>query len=120
MKAYLFTCSQTCTQAQIQAVLNATQAIETWVAPFPQVAILVSKLDIQDLGAILRRRLPGVWFIVTETDQYSVDGWLPADFWEYVNNPYQAWSRRLFEQLAPPQQTAPKGLLSSIGAAKES
>ena len=119
MNAYLFTCSQAWTQGQIQSVLNSTQAIETWVAPFPHAAILVSKLDTQDLGAILRRRLPGVWFVVTEVNQYSVDGWLPADFWEYVNNPYQAWSRRLIEQLAPPQQGVSRGFLESVAAAKE-
>ena len=49
MKAYLFTYSLTCPQAQVHAVLNNTNAIHTWIAPFPYAAILVSNLTTQEL-----------------------------------------------------------------------
>ena len=100
MKSYLFTYSQACTQARAHAVLNDTQEVQTWVAPFPYAAILVSTLNIQDLTAILRSRLPGVWFMVTEMDHQTVDGWLPGNLWEYVNDPQKAWSRKLFRAIA--------------------
>ena len=101
MKSYLFTFSQPCTQTQAQAVLNDTEGVQTWVAPFPYSAILVSKLNTQDLSAILHDRLPNdVWFMVTEMDPQAVDGWLPGNLWEYVNDPHQAWSRQLFRTSA--------------------
>ena len=96
MKSYLFTYGQACTQAYAHAILDATQAIDTWVAPFPYAAILVSRLDVQDLASVLRGRLPDVWFMVTEVNPQSVNGWLPADLWLYVNNPYEAWSKKIF------------------------
>ncbi len=105
MKAYLFAYSQGWTQARVHAILNSTDAIKTWVAPFPYAAILVSELNAQDLGAVLHRRLSDAWFIVTEMNPRVVDGWLPGNLWEYVNDPGQAWSRKLFEQLPPPQPT---------------
>ncbi len=101
MRPYLFAYSQACPQAHAHAVLNDTQGVDTWVAPFPYAAILVSRLSTQDLSAILRERLPGVWFMVTEMSTQSVNGWLPGNLWEYVNNPQQAWRRRLFQGLVP-------------------
>ena len=96
MKSYLFTYSQACTQAYAHAILDATQAIDTWVAPFPYAAILVSRLDVHDLASVLRGRLPDVWFMVTEVNPQSVNGWLPGDLWLYVNNPYEAWTKKIF------------------------
>ena len=108
MKAYLFAYSQTCTQAQVHAFLNDTNAIKTWIAPFPYAAILVSDLSAQDLGAILHRRLSGAWFIVTEMDRQLVDGWLPGNLWTYVNEPEQVGSQKsLLELLSPPPPPSP-------------
>ena len=42
MKAYLLTYGQACTPSQMHYLLNDTQAIETWVAPFPYAAIVLS------------------------------------------------------------------------------
>ncbi len=104
MKSYLFTFSQPCTQAQAHAALNDTEGIQTWVAPFPYSAILVSRLNAQDLSAILRERLPNdVWFMVAEMDHQTVDGWLPGNLWEYVNDPQKAWSRQLIRTIADPK-----------------
>lgn len=105
MKAHLFTYSQACTQSQVHAVLNDTAGVKTWVAPFPYAAILISELSAADLGAVLRARLPGVWLLVTEVNARTVDGWLPKDLWEYVNNPVQAWTKDLFARLPPPEQS---------------
>lgn len=104
MDSYLLAHSQACTPAQVQFVLNDTQAVDTWVAPFPYAAILLSELSVRDLGAILHDRLPGVWFMVTEMRGHTVQGWLPQSLWEYVNAPQQARFRKLAEALAPPPQ----------------
>lgn len=107
MKAYLFAYSQAWPQTRVHAFLNDTNAIKTWVAPFPYAAILVSELNAQDLGAVLHRRLSDAWFIVTEMNAQAVDGWLPGNLWEYVREPEQAWTRDIFAHLPPPQQTQP-------------
>lgn len=99
MKAYLLAYSQACTPQQVQHQLNATRAVATWVTPFPFAAILVSDHSVNDLAAVLRDRLPGVWFMVTELRGDSVQGWLPKELWDYVNDPSQAWSRQLFAGL---------------------
>ena len=114
MKSYLLTYSQACTPTQVQYLLNDTQAIETWVTPFPYAAIILSKLNVHDLAAVIRNRLPGVWFMMNELNSDTVQGWLPADIWEYVNDPQQAWSRKLFATLAP----VPPGCGSSSLAAQ--
>ena len=114
MKAYLFAYGQALTQAQVHALLNQTNAIETWIAPFPSAAILVSDLSAQDLGAVLHRRLSDAWFIVTEINPGSVDGWLPENLWNCVNQPGQAWSQNLFENLPPPQQTRREPLVEAL------
>ena len=103
MKAYLFAYSQAWTQAEVHAILDDTQAIKTWIAPFPYAAILISNLNSRALGAVLHRRLSDAWFVVTELNPASVDGWLPSNLWNYVNQPGQAWSQNLFENL-PPQR----------------
>ena len=102
MKSYLLTYTQAGAPAHVQYVLSDTQAVETWVAPFPYAAILISNLNIQDLAAVLRDRLPGIWFMVTELKSDTVQGWLPGNLWEYVNNPQHAWSQNLFAGLAAP------------------
>lgn len=90
MNAYLLTYSQACTPTHVHQLLNDTPAVETWVTPFPYAAILISKLNVNDLAAVLRNRIPGVWFMVMELNRHSVQGWLPGNLWEYVNDPQQA------------------------------
>ena len=107
MKPYFFAYSAACPQEVVHAILNATDVIEDWVAPFPNSAILVSNRDPRELGAIIRRRMKGVWFVVTQIDGQLTDGWLPGDFWQYVNNPAEA---SLPEPLPQPPLTPPSGI----------
>ena len=104
MKPYLLTYSQACSPMQVQYLLDDSKAIETWVSPLPYSAIVVSKLGINDLGSVIRGRIPGVWFMLAELKSDTVQGWLPADLWDYVNNPYGVVSRNLFASIVP---TAP-------------
>ena len=82
-------------------VLNTTRVIRNWVSPFPYAAILVSDLTTEELSDILRNRLDDeVWFMVAQLDSELVDGWLPGDFWEFVNDPAKASLQPLLDQLA--------------------
>lgn len=101
MKAYLLTYSPVCPRSRVHVVLNTTRAIRNWVSPFPYAAILVSDLTTQKLGAILRDRLGDeVWFMVAQLDSELVDGWLPGDFWEFVDDPAEASLQPLLDRLA--------------------
>ena len=102
MKSYLLSHSGACTPEHVQRVVNDIRAVETWMTPFPYAAILISRLDVRDLAAVIRERLPGVWFMVTELNGRSVQGWLPAELWDYVNDPLKARSRKLLSGAAPP------------------
>ena len=117
MKPYLFTYSAARSQEGVHAILNATAAIHNWVAPFPYSAILVSNLDNRELSAILRRQLNGAWFVLTKIDNHSIDGWLPGDFWQFVNNPAEASLAGLLPHQPMPARGGdgdrPKGLVGS-------
>jgi len=119
MKPYLFTYSATCSQARVHAMLNATEAIKNWVAAFPHSAILVSNLDTRELSAILRLKLNGAWFVVTQIDSKATDGWLPDDLWQFVNNPGEASLAKLLPHQPSPAPGGIGGLVgSAIGRAK--
>ena len=121
MNSFLLAYSQASTPVQVQFVLNYTQAVDTWVAPFPYAAILLSELSVRDLGAILHDRLPDVWFVVTEMRGHTVQGWLPQNLWEYVNAPQQARYRKIAEALVPPppQQSERKSFLERVAGTQQ-
>ena len=116
MKSYLLSHSEACAPEDVRQVLNDTRAVETWVTPFPYAAILISQLDVRDLAAVIRERLPGVWLMVTELNSGAVQGWLPADLWEYVNDPLEARSRNLFSGVIPPSTRSPGPDLHDSGS----
>ena len=105
MKSYLITYSQMCPDWHAQAILNETNAVATWVQPFPYAAILLSSLNAYDLGAVLRARLGETWFLVTELNRGTVDGFLPGNLWQFVNNDPAA-SLPAFAPYPPPTARA--------------
>lgn len=95
MKAFLFTYSNLCTPWQAQAILNETEAVTTWAQPFPNAALLVSNLDARDLAAVLRGRLGETWFLITELNGGTVDGYLPGNLWEFINSARIPWQPQI-------------------------
>ena len=96
MKAYLLTYSALLAPQQVQQILNKTQAVRTWIAPFPYAAIIVSELETGELSAVLHSHFEEAWFILAEANATNTNGWLPAELWEYVLDPYKAWSSNIF------------------------
>ena len=84
MKPYLFTYNQLCPAWYAQSILNETNAVTNWVQPFPGAAIVISNLDSRDLSAVLHERLGVVWFLITPLNSETVNGFLPANFWEFI------------------------------------
>ncbi len=105
MKAYIFSWNNVYTSEYVTFLLNDTQAIETWVSPISGTAILISKLSITDLSSVLHGRLGEVWFLLVEATQYNTNGWLPNNFWNYINNPQSMVQRNYLAELlsTPPK-----------------
>jgi len=122
VKAYLLTYNSVFNPEYVHQILNNTRAIQTWVSPFPYSAIVLSNLTVNELAAVLQTHFAGVWFMLAEVNKDNTNGWLPAQFWEYVGDPQAAWSKRLFAQFAktlpPPRPalTPPPGLPASLEA----
>lgn len=110
MKSYLFTYSPLCADRHAQAILNETNAVTTWVQPFPNAAIIISGLDAKDLGAVLRSRLGAIWFLITEIHGATIDGFLPGNLWQFINSapttPLPTFSHYLPAALRPSHETA--------------
>lgn len=56
MKAHLLAYSQVCAPRRVQRLLNDTQAVETWVTPFPYAALK----RIRDGERLSWRKSPGM------------------------------------------------------------
>lgn len=95
MKAYLFTYSNLCPPWQAQTILNNTEAVTTWAQPFPNAAVLASNLSAGDLAAVLRRHLGETWFLITELNGGTVDGYLPGNLWQFINSAQIPWQPQI-------------------------
>lgn len=118
MRAYLFSWNTVVTQAFIASVLNGSTAVETWVSPIPTSAIVVSKLSVSELAAVLRVHLGEIWFILVEATPQNSNGWLPAQFWEYISNPSSVWYKNYLASLA--STNAAGGLLGNQSGVESS
>jgi len=101
VKAYLLSFSALINANHVYAVLNNSNAVDTWVSPFPFSAILVSRLTTSELAAVLHSHFGEALFMIVEATSWNSSGWLPPEFWEYVNNPQGAWSKNVFKLPAP-------------------
>lgn len=99
MKAFLFAHSSAKAPEAVYEVLNGTRAVSTWVSPFPYAAILLSNLSVFELSAVLQIHFLNTWFVVIEATPENCNGWLPPQFWAYINNPTKAFSDKIFEDL---------------------
>ena len=108
MNAYLFSYNSIIPQNTVQEILNQTSAVETWVAPISSSAIVLSRLSVAELAAVLHTHLGETWFLLIEATPQNSNGWLPANFWEYISNPDATWSKQILADLT--KKTPPLGL----------
>ena len=97
MKAYLFSFNNVIQTNAVHKILNGTNAVEYWVTPIPNTAILISKLSVAELSAVLHTHLGDVWFILAEATPQNTNGWLPGNFWEHISNPDKAAGQNLLQ-----------------------
>ncbi|WP_139369667.1 hypothetical protein [Xanthomonas axonopodis] len=106
MKAFLLSFSALLNANHVHAVLNSSNAVDTWVSPFPFSAIVVSRLTAIELGAVFHSHFGDTLFMLVEATAWNTSGWLPPEFWEYVNSPHAAWSKNVFKLPALGDQIA--------------
>ena len=106
MKAFLLSFSSLLDVNYVHTVLNNSNSVETWLSPFPFSVIIVSRLTTSELGAVLQSHFGGNLFVVVEATPQNTSGWLPPEFWDYINNPQHVWRRNIFNFSAINNQSA--------------
>lgn len=102
MRAFLLNFSTLLDQHHVHGVLNSSNSIENWLSPFPYSAIVVSRLTAVELGAVLHSHFGGHLFILVEATTTNTGGWLPKEFWDFINNPQTSWSKQIFPAIQRP------------------
>ena len=96
MRAFLLSFSALLNSNHVHNVLNTSNSVETWVSPFPFSAIVVSRLTALELGAVLHSHFGESLFMIVEATTLNTSGWLPMEFWNFVNDPQGTWSKQFF------------------------
>lgn len=67
--------------------IDRLTVIKNWVAPYAGAVLLISPVGAKRLSLIFQRRtaLRGS-FVLVDTDS-DIDGFLPEDLWDWVNEP---------------------------------
>jgi hypothetical protein len=113
MKAYVLTFNSALSDQHVHQILNSSKAIDTWLSPYQSTVIVLSRLTVSELAAVLQTHFLGIWFLVVEVTKDNSNGWLPPQFWEYIADPYKAWSSKILAGLLtnpPPPPPPPPSL----------
>lgn len=88
LKSYLFAIdSSTMSLDKALEAIDKIREIENWQIILPDVAVLVSRLDIDGLHEALKEGLPKQKFLITLLEQGKKQGWLAKASWAFMNNP---------------------------------
>ncbi len=115
MTPYVFAYSSLCADHVADAILNDTEAVTTWVRPFPHAAVVLSNLALSDLSAVLHKRLGETWFLLSPIPPGQADGWLPMNVWSFVNHRPDAPQ----PTLPTPAPSAAPGILQAVAESLE-
>jgi len=61
-----------------------------WYACLSHGILINSERSAFELRAIVQAQFPQIWFVITEINPNTVDGWVPKQFWDFVNRPRPA------------------------------
>ena len=90
-RAYLFTTDTTQEAfSSLLSLIDETRAVSNWLKILPGSAVLVSRLDIDDLHEELKAIFPNQRNILVELEKGKKNGWLPRKAWDFMNQPTPA------------------------------
>lgn len=75
------------TRDQVLEFLNTRSEVKNWYAAFDGGIVLVSFHDSNYLGALLRQKFPGMFFVLSRLYQSQAHGWMPKAFWDFIAAP---------------------------------
>jgi hypothetical protein len=64
--------------------------VPNWYACFSHGILINSERSAFELGVLIRNQFPQIFFVITQVNPYTIDGWAPKTFWDFVNNPRAA------------------------------
>jgi hypothetical protein len=89
--------------------------VSNWHMFFPGNYLIASYATVTDLAADIRGRTVNCQFVISAlTGTRALDGWAPADVWDFVNNPRD--SGRHPPIVPPPPIPTPPGLSNAFAA----
>jgi hypothetical protein len=74
---------------RLQSFLDAhPEYVKNWISQFDHAILIVSDRDVWDLGRWLHETYPGgSFFMITEVHISKINGWMPANVWEFIRTP---------------------------------
>ena len=67
--------------------LDTRREVLNWYAPLQGGVFIISNANAQTLAALVRQAFPNLFFVIAELPRGYNDGWLPADAWNFINDP---------------------------------
>ena len=85
LSVYLF--SHSVDRTFVTAFLDTRPEILNWYSIFPGSILLVSRTDLLGLTGIIHAGYPWLFFHLAKLDGGSLNGFMNAEVWEFINNP---------------------------------
>ena len=85
---------------RVTSFLNQSPISRNWITILPGQLFFLATVSIMDAATILRAQFPDEFIFVAEVNQYTCDGWLPKDVWDFINNPSDAKAPNYLEMLS--------------------
>jgi len=74
-------------RAQITAFLDTRREVLNWFGILSNTILIVSRSNAPTLSNLVHSQFPTMWFLITELDPSTIDGYLPDQAWDFITKP---------------------------------
>lgn len=85
MKTYLLIYDEGIKEKHLLSFLDSRKEILDWMSMLPSSVFLRSNHSLQNLTKMIDRKYPQAQFFVSEIESERVDGMLPEEGWDFIN-----------------------------------
>ncbi len=75
------------TKQSVTAFLDSKREILNWATVTHHSVLIVSEKNVNELIQIFQNAFPGCYFLLSEIDGRTSNGFLPSWLWDFINNP---------------------------------
>ena len=75
------------TTKEVTDFLDTRKEVLNWLTAFPHSTLIVSANDLLELTNIINQKYPGIWFLLSQIDGKTTNGFLLPKAWELINSP---------------------------------